>query len=76
MDKNGKQAVVASFRNAQALETFAVRANNVKLGNRTFCECANLKKIDFTGCDEIHYMNGCLGSSTSGQPLIPMCAFM
>lgn len=77
VDKNGKQAVVASFRNAQALETFAVRANNVKLGNRTFCECANLKKIDFTGCDEIHYMNGCLGSSTSGQPLNPnVCIYV
>lgn len=76
-DKDGKQAVVASFRNAQALETFAVRANNVKLGNRTFCECANLKKIDFTGCDEIHYMNGCLGSSTSGQPLNPnVCIYV
>lgn len=77
VDKNGRQAVVASFRNAQALETFAVRANNVKLGNRTFCECANLKKIDFTGCDEIHYMNGCLGSSTSGQPLNPnVCIYV
>lgn len=76
-DKDGKQAVVASFRNAQALETFAVRANNVKLGNRTFCECANLKKIDFTGCNEIHYMNGCLGSSTSGQPLNPnVCIYV
>lgn len=75
--KDGKTAVVASFRNAQALETFAVRANNVKLGNRTFCECANLKKIDFTGCDEIHYMNGCLGSSTSGQPLNPnVCIYV
>lgn len=77
VDKNGNPAVVASFRNAQALETFAVRANNVKLGNRTFCECANLKKIDFTGCDEIHYMNGCLGSSTSGQPLNPnVCIYV
>lgn len=76
-DKDGKQAVVASFRNAQALETFAVRANNVKLGNRTFCECLNLNKIDFTGCDEIHYMNGCLGSSTSGQPLNPnVCIYV
>lgn len=77
VDKNGKQAVVASFRNAQALETFAVRANNVKLGDRTFCECANLNKIDFTGCTEIHYMNGCLGSSTSGQPLNPnVCIYV
>lgn len=76
-DQDGNSAVVASFRNAQALETFAVRANNVKLGNRTFCECANLKKIDFTGCDEIHYMNGCLGSSTSGQPLNPnVCIYV
>lgn len=76
-DQDGNPAVVASFRNAQALETFAVRANNVKLGNRTFCECANLKKIDFTGCDEIHYMNGCLGSSTSGQPLNPnVCIYV
>lgn len=76
-DKDGKQAVVASFRNAQALETFAVRANNVKLGDRTFCECVNLKKIDFTGCDEIHYMNGCLGSSTSGKPLNPnVCIYV
>ena len=75
--KDGKTAVVASFRNAQALETFAVRANNVKLGNRTFCECANLQKIDFTGCTEIHYMNGCLGSSTSGQPLNPnVCIYV
>lgn len=77
VDKNGKQAVVASFRNAQALETFAVRANNVKLGDRTFCECANLQKIDFTGCTEIHYMNGCLGSSTTGQPLNPnVCIYV
>ena len=77
VDKNGNQAVVASFRNAQALETFAVRANNVKLGNRTFYDCANLQKIDFTGCDEIHYMNGCLGSSTSGQPLNPnVCIYV
>lgn len=77
VDKNGNQAVVASFRNAQALETFAVRANNVKLGNRTFCECANLQKIDFTGCTEIHYMNGCLGSSTTGQPLNPnVCIYV
>lgn len=76
-DQDGNSAVVASFRNAQALETFAVRANNVKLGNRTFCECANLQKIDFTGCDEIHYMNGCLGSSTSGQPLNPnVCIYV
>lgn len=76
-DQDGKPAVVASFRNAQALETFAVRANNVKLGNRTFCECLNLNKIDFTGCDEIHYMNGCLGSSTSGQPLNPnVCIYV
>lgn len=76
-DKDGKQAVVASFRNAQALETFAVRANNVKLGDRTFCECANLKKIDFTGCNEIHYMNGCLGSSTNGKPLNPnVCIYV
>lgn len=76
-DQDGNSAVVASFRNAQALETFAVRANNVKLGNRTFCECANLKKIDFTGCDEIHYMNGCLGSSTSGQQLNPnVCIYV
>lgn len=75
--EDGKTAVVASFRNAQALETFAVRANNVKLGNRTFCECANLQKIDFTGCTEIHYMNGCLGSSTSGQPLNPnVCIYV
>lgn len=75
--KDGKTAVVASFRNAQALENFAVRANNVKLGNRTFCECANLQKIDFTGCTEIHYMNGCLGSSTSGQPLNPnVCIYV
>ena len=28
-DQDGNSAVVASFRNAQALETFAVRANNV-----------------------------------------------
>lgn len=77
VDQNGKQTVVASFRNAQALETFAVRAINVKLGNRTFCECANLNKIDFTGCTEIHYMNGCLGSSTSGQPLNPnVCIYV
>lgn len=76
-DQDGNPAVVASFRNAQALETFAVRANNVKLGNRTFCECANLNKIDFTGCDEIHYMNGCLGSSTNGQPLNPnVCIYV
>lgn len=75
--QDGKPAVVASFRNAQALETFAVRAINVKLGNRTFCECANLNKIDFTGCTEIHYMNGCLGSSTSGQPLNPnVCIYV
>lgn len=77
MDKNGNQAVVASFRNAQALETFAVRANNVKLGNRTFYDCANLQKIDFTGCTEIRYMNGCLSSSTSGQPLNPnVCIYV
>lgn len=77
VDKNGKQAVVASFRNAQALETFAVRANNVKLGDRTFCECTNLNKIDFTGCGEIRYMNGCLGSSTSGKPLNPnVCIYV
>lgn len=76
-DQDGNSAVVASFRNAQALETFAVRANNVKLGNRTFCECANLQKIDFTGCTEIHYMNGCLGSSTTGQPLNPnVCIYV
>lgn len=76
-DQDGNPAVVASFRNAQALETFAVRANNVKLGNRTFYECANLNKIDFTGCDEIHYMNGCLGSSTSGKPLNPnVCIYV
>lgn len=75
--KDGKTAVVASFRNAQALETFAVRANNVKLGDRTFCECTNLNKIDFTGCGEIRYMNGCLGSSTSGQPLNPnVCIYV
>lgn len=73
----GKPTVVASFRNAQALETFAVRANNVKLGDRTFCECTNLNKIDFTGCGEIRYMNGCLGSSTSGQPLNPnVCIYV
>ena len=77
VDKNGNQAVVASFRNAQALETFAVRANNVKLGSRTFYDCANLQKIDFTGCTEIRYMNGCLGSSTSGQPLNPnVCIYV
>lgn len=77
VDKNGNQAVVASFRNAQALETFAVRANNVKLGNRTFYDCANLQKIDFTGCTEIRYMNGCLSSSTSGQPLNPnVCIYV
>lgn len=76
-DQDGNSAVVASFRNAQALETFAVRANNVKLGNRTFCECANLNKIDFTGCDEIRYMKGCLGSSTTGQPLNPnVCIYV
>lgn len=76
-DQDGNPAVVASFRNAQALETFAVRANNVKLGDRTFCECANLKKIDFTGCNEIHYMNGCLGSSTNGKPLNPnVCIYV
>lgn len=76
-DQDGNSAVVASFRNAQALETFAVRANNVKLGDRTFCECANLQKIDFTGCTEIHYMNGCLGSSTTGQPLNPnVCIYV
>lgn len=77
VDKNGNQAVVASFRNAQALETFAVRANNVKLGSRTFYDCANLQKIDFTGCTEIRYMNGCLGSSTTGQPLNPnVCIYV
>lgn len=76
-DQDGNSAVVASFRNAQALETFAVRANNVKLGNRTFYDCANLQKIDFTGCTEIRYMNGCLSSSTSGQPLNPnVCIYV
>lgn len=76
-DQDGNSAVVASFRNAQALETFAVRANNVKLGSRTFYDCANLQKIDFTGCTEIRYMNGCLGSSTSGQPLNPnVCIYV
>ena len=77
VDKTGKQAVVASFRNAQALETFAVRANNVKLGNRTFYDCANLQKIDFTGCTEIRYMNGCLSSSGNAQPLNPnVCIYV
>ena len=69
--------MVASFRNAQALETFAVRANNVKLGNRTFYDCANLQKIDFTGCTEIRYMNGCLSSSGNAQPLNPnVCIYV
>ena len=76
-DQNGNPAVVASFRNAQALETFAVRANNVKLGNRTFYDCANLQKIDFTGCTEIRYMNGCLSSSGNAQPLNPnVCIYV
>lgn len=77
VDKNGNPAVVASFRNAQALETFAVRANNVKLGSRTFYDCANLQKIDFTGCTEIRYMNGCLSSSGNAQPLNPnVCIYV
>lgn len=77
LDKNGNPAVVASFRNAQALETFAVRANNVKLGSRTFYDCANLQKIDFTGCTEIRYMNGCLSSSGNAQPLNPnVCIYV
>lgn len=77
VDKNGNPAVVASFRNAQALETFAVRANNVKLGSRTFYDCANLQKIDFTGCTEIRYMNGCLTSSGNAQPLNPnVCIYV
>lgn len=76
-DQDGNSAVVASFRNAQALETFAVRANNVKLGNRTFYDCANLQKIDFTGCTEIRYMNGCLSSSGNAQPLNPnVCIYV
>lgn len=77
VDQNGNSAVVASFRNAQALETFAVRANNVKLGSRTFYDCANLQKIDFTGCTEIRYMNGCLSSSGNAQPLNPnVCIYV
>lgn len=69
-DANGP---IASFRNAQELQTFVLKAQTVHFGNRTFVECPKIEMIDLTGCDNITYESGCFGSMpASNYPCSPM----
>ena len=57
--ENNANDSIASFRNAQELQTFVLKAQTVNFGDRTFVECPKIEMIDLTGCGNITYKSGC-----------------